>query len=85
MNNTVTVVNGLAAYFKQPFGASRPGVDWAVEITGERAGTVVVRTYFSSDPPQDAERTVLVDKAVLFVQKKLEEGWIPGPGVLEAE
>jgi hypothetical protein len=85
MSHTVTVVEGLAAYFKQPSGPSRPGVDWAVEIAGERAGTVIVRTYFSSDPPKDAERKVLADKAVLFVQKKLEEGWIPGPGVLEAD
>jgi hypothetical protein len=85
MSHTVTVVEGLAAYFKQPSGPSRPGVDWAVEIAGERAGTVIVRTYFSSDPPKDAERKVLADKAVLFVQTKLEEGWIPGPGVLEAD
>jgi len=65
MSNTVTVERGLTAYFKQPSGRSRPGVDWAIQIAGERSGMVVVRTYFSSNPPQDAERT---EKAVLFVQ-----------------
>ena len=46
---------------------------------------VVVRTYFSSNPPQEAEKKALAEKAVLFVQQKLEQGWIQWPGVLEAE
>lgn len=79
-SNTITIENGLAAHFQQPSGSSRPGVDWAVRITGERTATVFVRTYFSSDPPQDAEKKTLADRAVLFVQKKLEQGWIPEPG-----
>ena len=44
---------------------------------------VVVRTYFSSNPPQEEEKKALAEKAVLFVQRKLEQGWIPWPGVLE--
>ena len=85
MSNTVTVEKGFAASFKQPSGRSRPGVDWAIQIAGERAGMVVVRTYFSSNPLQEAEKKALAEKAVLFVQQKLEQGWIPWPGVLEAE
>ena len=85
MDNTVTVEKGLAAHFKQPSGESRPGVDWAVRIAGERTDTVIVRTYFSSSPPQQTEQKALADKAVLFIQRKLEQGWIPEPGMLEAE
>ena len=79
----MTVEKGLAGYFKQPSGRSRPGVDWAIQIAGTRAGMVVVRTYFSSNPPQEEEKKALAEKAVLFVQRKLEQGWIPWPGVLE--
>ena len=85
MSETVTVEKGLAAYFKQPSGSSRPGVDWAIRITGARDGVVVVRTYFSSNPPQDIEKKDLAEKAVRFVQRKLEQGWIPWPGVIEYE
>jgi len=82
MSNTVTVEKGFAGYFKQPSGRSRPGVDCAIQIAGARSGMVVVRTYFSSNPPEKKE---MAEKAVLFVQKKLEQGWIPWAGVLEAE
>jgi hypothetical protein len=46
---------------------------------------VVVRTYCSSNPPQEAEKKALAEEAVLFVQRKLEQGWLPWPGVLEVE
>lgn len=85
MSNTVRIEQGFAGNFKQPSGRSRPGVDWAIHIGGARSGMVVVRTYFSSNPPQDSEKTALAEKAILFVQRKLAEGWIPWPGVLEAE
>ncbi|MGH7867540.1 MAG: hypothetical protein ACREP9_07885 [Candidatus Dormibacteraceae bacterium] len=48
-------------------------------------GSPVVRTYCSSNPPQEAEKRALGEKAVRFVQKKLEQSWLPWPGVLEAE
>ncbi len=85
MSNTVTIEKGFVAHFKQPSGRSRPGVDWAIQIAGARSGMVAVRTYFSSNPPQEAEKKALPEKAVLFVQRKLEQGWIPWPGVLEYE
>ena len=85
MTSTITIENGLAAYFKQPSGPSRAGVDWAVRIAGERAGMVIVRTYFSSSPPQETEKQALADKAVQFIHKKLGQGWVPQPGILEAE
>ena len=85
MSNTVTVENGFAGHFKQATGRSRYGIDWVVRITGGRDGVVIVRTYFSSDMPTEAEKKVLADKAVLFVQRKLEQGWLPWPGVLEYE
>jgi len=85
MSNTITAEKGLVADFKQPSGQSRPGVDWAVRIAGEIADTVIVRTYFSSNPPQEAEKKALADKAVLFVQWKLEQGWTPHSDFLEAD
>jgi hypothetical protein len=85
MSNTVTVENGLAAHFKQATGRSRYGIDWVVRITGARDGVVIVRTYFSSDMPTEAEKKALAEKAVRFVQRKLELGWLPRPGVLEYE
>jgi hypothetical protein len=85
MGNTISVEQGLVAHCKQPSGQSRLGVDWAVRIVGIPAGTVIVRTYFSSSTAQEAEKKALADKAVRFVQKKLEQGWIPQSDFLEAE
>ncbi len=85
MSTTVTVENGLAGHFKQATGRSRFGTDWVLRITGARDGVVIVRTYFSSDMPSEAEKKALADKAVQFVKRKLEQGWLPWPGVLEYE
>ncbi len=35
--------------------------------------------------PQEAEKKAFAEKAMLFVQRKLEQGWLPWPGVLEYE
>ncbi len=78
MSHSVTVKNGLTAYFKQPNGPSRPGVDWAVQISGEQTATVLVRTYFSTDPPREEEKPALAEKAGRFVAQKLATGWLPG-------
>jgi hypothetical protein len=86
MSSRVTIGQGLTAYFKQPSGPSRPGIDWVVQITGEQAGTVLVRTYFSSNPPRETERQALADKAARFITKKLATGWLPGAeNFLEAD
>src|SRR5580698_4073820 len=86
MNNKVTVEKGLSAYFKQPSGPSRPGVDGAVRIEGEKAGTVFVRTYFKSGRPEESEKKELADQAARIVARKLEQGWTPEPGsMLEAD
>jgi hypothetical protein len=85
MSNTIVVENGLAAHFKQASGRSRFGIDWVVRITGARDGVVIVRTYFSSDMPPEAEKKAMAEKAVLFVQRKLDQGWLPWPGVFEYE
>jgi hypothetical protein len=82
MNNTITVEQGLSAYFKQPKGKSRPGVDWAVRIEGVRAGRVIVRTYFRSGAPNETEKKTLADKAARFVAQKLEQGWAPQGGTI---
>ncbi len=73
----LAVKSGLSAYFNQPSGPSRPGVDWAIEIAGKPSVVVLVRTYFSSDPRNDAEQGALMEKAISFVRQKIEQGWIP--------
>jgi hypothetical protein len=82
MNDKITILQGLSAYFKQPSGPSRPGVDWAVRIEGERACTVFVRTYFRSGAPNETEKKTLADKAARFVAQKLEQGWAPQAGAM---
>ena len=52
-------------------------MDWAVRIVGPQAGVVIVRTYFGSDPPQDAEKSAMAQAATRLVAQKLEQGWIP--------
>lgn len=81
-SGTITIERGLAAHFKQPSGESRPGVDWALRVTGESAGVILVRTYYASNPPQQSEQQVMADRAVRFIQQKLAQGWIPEPGAL---
>lgn len=41
---------------------------------------VIVRTYFSSDPPQETEKPSLAERAASLVRQKLEQGWTPEPG-----
>jgi hypothetical protein len=35
--------------------------------------------------PPESEKKVLAERAVLFVQRKLAQGWLAWPGVLEYE
>jgi len=85
MKHTITLARGFDRSFKQPLGAPRRGVDWAVEIAGAHTGMVVVRTYITSHSPEVAERKELADKAVRFVERKMAAGYLPWPGVLEYE
>jgi hypothetical protein len=86
MSARVKIEKGITAYFKQPTGPSRPGVDWVVQIAGEHAGPVIVRTYFSTNPPQETEKPTLADKAARFMTRKLATGWSPGTeNFLEAD
>ena len=55
MSKTFTVLKGLAASFKQPTGRSRPGIDWAIEITGEPSGMVVFKSTGRVHLMHDAE------------------------------
>jgi len=85
MSNTITVQKALFAHFNQPSGPSRPGAVWAIEIEGERTATVMVRTLFSKNDPDEAEKKAASDKAVELVRQKLEQGWIPQQEMLEVE
>jgi hypothetical protein len=44
-----------------------------------------VRTYLSSNAPEDAQKQALAKKVVLFVNRLMAKGWFPWPGVLEYE
>jgi len=79
MHNTITVKSGLTAHFNQPTGPSRLGTDWAVRIEGVVNGVVLVRTYYSSEHPTEAEKQALADKAAALVAEKLNTGWTPQP------
>jgi len=72
---------GLSAHFKKPNGESCPGIDWCVRIR-ESGKTVLVRTYFSTDPPNEPERQVLAERAVAAVVEKIRDGWLPHNGEL---
>jgi hypothetical protein len=77
MNSKITLEKGLSAYFKQPSGPSRPGVQWFVQIYGQQESLVLVRTYYSSNSPQESEKQEMAEKAIRVVKQKLEQGWIP--------
>ena len=74
---TVTAVSSLEAFFKQPVGASRPGVDWAIRISGDRTASLIVRTYFVGNSPRKAELPALQAHAENQVRQRLESGWTP--------
>jgi hypothetical protein len=84
LKNTITTEQSLVAHFKQPSGPSRRGVDWMVRISGEHNLVVIVRTYFSSDAASEDEKQLLARRATELVRTKLEQGWTPVRGMLEA-
>jgi hypothetical protein len=85
MTYRITVEHGLAAHFNQPNGPSRPGVDWMLRIEGSKSGVSVVRTYLSGATAREEEKTLLAQKAVQYLQGRIESGWTPAirDGVFE--
>ena len=73
----VTAVSSLEAWFKQPAGPSRPGVDWALRISGGLTASVIARTYFAGSRPRKAELSGLQAHAENYVRQQLENGWTP--------
>lgn len=72
--------NGLSAHFKQANGGSRPGVDWAIELT--RAG-VVYHVRVRGLLADDASRSTRKDEAyqartaMQYLDSLLSRGWDP--------
>ncbi len=83
MTNDLNIEDALTAYFNQPNGPSRPGIDFAIRIEGDNPAKVIVRTYFSSDPPQAVEQGMMAAKAIFFLRDKLASGWPAKEGFLE--
>jgi hypothetical protein len=77
----LSVASGLSAHFKQPDGSSLPGVDWFVNVSGPDVNTnVLVRTLFSSDPPDQSEQESMSKLALAEVRSRLAAGWKPEDG-----
>jgi hypothetical protein len=77
----LSVTSGLSAHFKQPDGPSVPGVDWIVSVSGPDVNTnVLVRTLFSSGPPDQSEQESMAELALAQVRSKLAGGWKPADG-----
>ncbi len=77
----LSVTSGLSAHFNQTDGPSLPGVDWIVNVSGPDVNTnVLVRTLFSSDPPDQSEQESMAELALSEVRSKLAGGWKPVDG-----
>jgi len=85
MTYRITVQQGLAAHFKQAAGPSRLGVDWMIKIEGPKNGVVIVRTYLMAAGANEEQKALLSQRAIDFIQRKLESGWDPATrtGILE--
>jgi hypothetical protein len=72
----ISVQDGLRAYFLQPDGSSRLGIDWTVQLDdGRDKKQVVVRAYLeNADSIKTGEESRLVAS---FVQSLLDSGWTP--------
>ena len=80
VTDLLRVEGSLSAYFKQPAGPSRPGLDWKMTLTHPPQTTFFVRTYFASGSPAAGEEAALLHQAVDFASARLAAGWTPGPG-----
>src|SRR5262249_27484318 len=62
LKTRIEALEHLEAHFKQPTGASRPGIDWTIGIKrGPETHRVRVRSYFAEDmsPAVKADTTYL--------------------------
>lgn len=74
------VEGGLAASFKQPDGASRPGTDWKIGIKrGDETHTVLVRTYLAPniDAKWKDDSEYQARTAMGYLSDILEKGFNP--------
>jgi len=74
------VEGALEAHFKQPTGASRPGIDWTIGIKrGPETHRVRVRSYFAEDmsPAVKADTTYLGRTVMQYLDDLLRSGWTP--------
>jgi hypothetical protein len=56
-------------------------VHWVVNVSGTNLDTnVLVRTLFSSDPPDQSEQEAMAELALTEVRSKLATGWKPEDG-----
>lgn len=77
---TLRVTNGLAAYFVQPDGPSRPGVVWSLQIArGDERYTAMVKTLFTDDATRATRRDdqYQAQTAMQYLDDRLRQGWHP--------
>lgn len=71
----ISVQEGLVAHFFRKDKKSWPGVLWAVKCVGAgEQHTFFVRTYFSRNPADEAEKQTLGNKAKEYIATRLKGG-----------
>jgi hypothetical protein len=74
------VEHGLSAHFKEPGGASRPGVQWAVGLKqGEKTYTALVKALLADDATTETRRNQEYQAQVVmqYLNDQLRSGWHP--------
>jgi hypothetical protein len=72
----VRVTGSLRAYFKQPDGTSRPGIDWAVSLTSNsKTKRILVRAYDEAVINGHSEQAAQL--VLRYVVSLLDSGWSP--------
>jgi hypothetical protein len=74
------VENGLSAHFKEPNGASRPGVHWAIGLKrGEETYKVLVKALLTDDATSETRRNqeYQARTAMQYLGDQLAAGWHP--------
>lgn len=72
--------NGLAAHFKEPNGASRPGVHWVIGLKhGEKTYKVMVKALLSDNATRKTRRNqeYQAQVAMQYLYDQLANGWHP--------
>jgi len=74
------IEGGLSAHFKEPNGASRPGVHWTVGLKhGEKTYKVLVKALLADDATADTHKNqeYQMQTTMQYLNDQLQSGWHP--------